>query len=289
MEAVKKVKLVTHTGSDMPPEEAERLNIEMIPDRVVFGEKEYRNMLEINAEEFYRKLAVSKELPTSSQPSPGDFLKAFRKAAEGADEILCLMITSKMSGCYNAAVSAAGIAKRQGLEVPIYIYDTMQCSHGMAQMVRAAAGMAGDGCSAVEIMKKLDIIQSMTGVYFVLDSLENARKGGRVGAVTSRTVSMLGIKPLLYFKDGLVREYGIARSFQGGIKRITDKFISEGDAGYPVTVFHAAAPERAEKLKDTILQQVPEADVRIETVGPVIGIYTGPGCAGIAFMGKESK
>ncbi|MDO4481184.1 MAG: DegV family protein [Bacillota bacterium] len=289
MEAVKRVKLVTHTGSDMQPEEAEMLNIELIPDRVVFGEEEYRNMTEINAEEFYRKLSGAKEIPTSSQPSPGDFLRAFRKAAEGADEILCLMITSKMSGCYSAAVSAAGTAKRQGIKTPIYVYDTMQCSHGMAQMVRAAARLAGEGCSAEEIMKKLDSIQSLTGVYFVLDTLENARKGGRVGAVTSRTVSLLGIKPLLYFKDGLVREYGIARSFEGGIKRITDKFIEDGDVRYPVTVFHAAAPERAEQLKDIILQQVPEANVKIGTVGPVIGIYTGAGCAGIAFTGKESK
>lgn len=284
----KRVRLITHTGSDMPLEEAAELNILMVPDKVIFGEEEYRNMTEITADTFYEKLESAADLPTSSQPSAGDFMRAFREAAEDADEILCLMITSKMSGCYEAALSAAQMAKRRGIETPIYVYDTMQCSHGMAQIVRAAKELADKGLSAEEIMEQLTLLQSRVGVYFVLDSLENARKGGRIGAITARTVSMLGIKPLLRFSDGLVREYGIARNFSGGMNKIIDQFVKHGDYTSPVTVFHAAAPERAAGLKALILEQVPEAIIRIENVGPVIGIYTGTGCAGIAFIRKEA-
>lgn len=281
-----KIRLITHTGCDMPLEEAERLHINMVPDKVIFGDTEYRNMTEITADEFYRKMEAAKELPTSSGPSVGDFVRAFREAARDADEILCLIITSKMSGCYSTAVAATGTLKRQGLEVPIYIYDTQQCSHGMAQMVRAAAKMAQNGDSALQVMEKLTDLQSKMGVYFVLESLKNARKGGRVGAIKALTADALGIKPLLLFADGVVRDYAVARGMADGMKRVASRFGAEGTLEETITIFHAAAPERAEEMKNLILKEVPEAVIRIESVGPVIGIYTGSGCVGIAFTKK---
>lgn len=268
--------------------EAEELGIEMIPDKVIFEDQEYRNMVDITADEFYEKLQAADTLPTSSQPSMADYVRAFRRAAEEGEEVLCLMITSQMSGCFAAARAAADLVKRQGLEVPLYVYDTQQCSHGMAEMVRAAHEMAETGMRAAEIMERLTGLQHRIGVYFVLESLENARKGGRVGAITARTVSMLGIRPLLRFSDGLVREFGISRNFPAGMKKISEQFIRNGDYDKPVTVFHAAAPRRAQELKKQILESVPQAEIRIEPVGPVIGIYTGTGCAGISFTEKEA-
>ncbi|MBQ8562770.1 MAG: DegV family protein, partial [Firmicutes bacterium] len=246
------------------------------------------NMTEITAEDFYRRLAVSEELPTSSQPSLGDFVRAYRKAAEDADEILCLMITSQMSGCYGTALTAAQMVKRQGMKTRVHVFDTGQCSHGMAQMVRAAAEMADSGqMTALEIMEQLTLLQIRMGVYLVLESLDNASRGGRIGAITAKTVGMLGIKPILVFRDGLVRESGIAWNYENGLNKVVEKFQEEGDWTMPVTVFHAGAPERAELLKEKILERVPEAEIRVEPVGPVIGIYTGIGCAGIAFTRKE--
>lgn len=282
----RRVRLITHTGCDMPLEEAKALNIGMIPDKVIFGETEYRNMTEITAEDFYKKMEEARELPTSSGPSVGDFVRAFREAAEDADEILCLMITSRMSGCYSTAVAAAGTVKRQGLSVPVYVYDTQQCSHGMAQMVRAAANMAENGDSASQIIEKLTDLQSRMGVYFVLESLKNARKGGRVGAIKALAADALGIKPLLLFADGLVSDYAVARGMADGMERVVSRFFMEGTLDKTVTVFHAAAPERAEEMKKIILREVPGASIRIESVGPVIGIYTGSGCVGIAFTKK---
>ena len=283
----RRVRLITHTGCDMPLEEAKALHIGMIPDKVIFGDTEYRNMTEITAEEFYSKMEAARNLPTSSGPSVGDFVRAFREAARDADEILCLMITSRMSGCYATAVAAAGTVKRQGLTVPVYVYDTQQCSHGMAQMVRAAAKMAEAGDSALQIMEKLTELQSEMGVYFVLESLKNARKGGRVGAIKALAADALGIKPLLLFADGLVSDYGVARGMNDGMERVVSRFVKEGIPDETVTVFHAAAPERAEEMKQRILREVPHAVIRIESVGPVIGIYTGRGCVGIAFTRKE--
>lgn len=288
MASHKKVALITHTGSDMPLDEAAGLGISIIPDKVLFGDEEYRNMTEISSEMFYEKLAAAEKLPTSSQPSLGDFVKAYRKAAEEADEVLCLMITSKMSGCYAAALSAAQMVKRQGLQVPVYVYDTQQCSHGMAQMVRAAAELAGAGFASSEIMAELDRLQPRMGVYVVLDSLENARKGGRVGAVTAMAAEALGIKPVLVFRDGLVRDHALAMNYENGLKKVLDIYEKEADRSLPVTVFHGAAPDRAQLLREMIEAVAPDVQIRMEMVGPVIGIYAGSGCAGIAFTKKES-
>lgn len=286
----RKIAIVTHTGSDMSLEEAQQLGIYMIADCVIFGEDEYKNMTEISASQFYEMLKTAEKLPTSSQPAVGDFVKTFRQAAAehpDAEAILCLMITSKMSGCYRAACTAAQLVKRQGFSIPVLVYDTLQCSHGMAQMVREAASLADEGLGAEEIAACMDTIQHKMGVYLMLDSLQNAYKGGRVGAITAKTVQMLGIKPLLVFSDGLVREWSIARNDESGSNKMAEQLYKEGNLDKPVTVFHAGVPERAEELRKKILMRMPEARVNIASVGPVIGIYTGIGCIGLAFTKKE--
>ncbi|NLD18965.1 MAG: DegV family protein [Clostridiales bacterium] len=283
----RKTGLITHTGCDMPLKEAESLNISVIPDRILFGNEEYRNMFDITAEEFYDKLEQASQLPTSSRPTTADFMNAFRKVGENSEEILCLMITSKMSACYSAALSASKMIERRGFSVPIYVYDTKQCSHGMAQLVRQASRLADQGLSAEQIISQLDKLQNRMGVYFVLESLKNARKGGRVGAIKALTADALGIKPMLRFSDGLVRDFGLAKNFLDGIGQLMKIAKNETDFHYPITVFHASAPERAEEIKKQILGFAPNASIGIQAVGPVIGIYTGSGCAGMAFTKKD--
>lgn len=284
----KNVAIITHTGSDMPLAEAECLGVIVVPDRVLFGDETYRNLVDITADAFYEKMNASATLPTSSRPPVGDFLKAIRQGAEMANEVLCLMITSKMSATFESAKAAAGTAKRQGMEVPVYVYDTCQCSHGMAIMVRTAVELANEGYGAEDIMKELDELQKQIGVYVVLDSLKNAKKGGRVGAVTAFTADALGLKPVLCFTDGLVRDFAVKRNFDEGMNAVLKQFCLEGDPEKEITVFHGAAPERAEVLKNKILEHAPHGKVRIEAVGPVIGIYSGAGCVGMAFTKKES-
>ncbi len=282
--AQKSIHIISQTGSDFPFDEAQRLGVELIPDIVRFGEIEYKDRVELDCAEFYKKLSAMQELPTSSHPSLGTFMQSFKRAAEsGASAIICILVTSRMSGSCSTALTAVNALKQGGFDVPVYVYDSEQCSHGTSQLIRLAAEMAAEGLDAASIIKRLDDFKPRSGFYFMLDSLKNARKGGRVGAIKALTADMLGIKPMLCFEKGMCVDFAIARSFSEGIKRITDIVKREADFRRPVTIFHAGAPEKAELICSHILAFEPGAIIRMEYVGPVIGIYAGPGASGLAF------
>lgn len=277
-----RVKIVTHTGCDMPLELAEQLGVMVIPDLVMFGEKSYRNRIDITSDEFYHRMEKSSRLPTSSHPSVGDFAEGFSSLGE-YDEILFLSITSRMSGTYAAAVAAQKLLKEREYPVPVVVYDTEQCSHGMGIMVEQAAHMAREGLTAGEIIHRLNEIKRDIGVYFVLETLKYARKGGRVGAIKALAADTLGIKPLLKFDEGTVSDVGITRNFKEGLKAVLDTYKKQGAYGRKLIVFHAANPQGARYLEEMIKNEDPGCTVYIEPVGPVIGIYTGAGCVGMAY------
>ncbi|MDO4477995.1 MAG: DegV family protein [Lachnospiraceae bacterium] len=278
-----KIAIVTQTGSDMPLAEAEKLGVTVMPDVVIFGDTAYRNMYDLTADSFYERLKAAEVLPTSSHPSLGDFCEGFRRAAEGADAVLFLGVTSRMSGSFETAVAAAKLLKEEGFKVPIYPYDTLQCSHGMAMLVREACRLAHEGLTCEAIMEQLEVYRHKVGQYFILDTLKYAAKGGRVGAIKALAADKMGIKPLMVFDEGVVRDIALARGFADGLKKVYEKFELEADKTKPVTVFHLEAPERARELADMITAHYPETPITIDYVGPVIGLYAGPGGAGLAF------
>lgn len=282
------VKIVTHTGCDIPLERAKELGVIVIPDLVIFDGKSYQNMTEITAEAFYDKMKAADRLPTSSHPSVGDFEREFA-ALQDCDEILFLSITSGMSGTYSTAVTAQKRLEERGCPLQISVYDTQQCSHGMGMMVEEAAKMAAEGMTKGEIIYRLDEIRSRIGVYFVLETLKYARKGGRVGAIKALAADALGIKPLLQFDKGTVSDIGITRNFADGLSAVMKKYREQGQYGGEVILFHAQNPQGAGKLAELVRKEDPGCRIRTEAVGPVIGIYTGIGCVGMSFWKKENS
>lgn len=281
-----KIQIITHTGGDFPLDEAKALGIPVAADFVIFGDETYLNMFNLTAEEFYAKLETSPVLPTSSHPAVGEFADMYCEAAKTADEILVIALTSKMSGSYAAAVTAVEVAKERGVEIPIYVFDTLQVSHAMSYCIREAYRLSKEGLTATEIMKELEEYRSKMGMYFVLGSLKYARKGGRVGAIKALAADAMGIKPLLVFTDGVVKDIGIARNFEDGFEKVLDKYETEANFDKPVTVFHLEALDKAEMLAKRVREINPNAEITIEYVGPVIGIYAGPGGAGLCFEKK---
>ena len=283
---MQKVRIVTHSGCDLSFAEAAANGIIMLPDLVVFGGEQYRNNIDIGPEEFYRRLDNDAVFPTSAHPSLSEFADAFRSAAD-CEDIICIVMSSKMTGTINTVNIAAQMLKNEGFGPRIHVYDSRQVSFGMGIAVLDAARMARAGADADEILRHLDETVPNIGVYFVMQSLKYAQKGGRIGAIKAVTADALGVKPLLVFRDGTVSDISLNRSFQSGIQSIFKKYRSHAGSHPEVFIFHARNEAGARQLQDLIRQEFPQVQPRIEVVGPVVGIYTGVGCVGRAFRKKE--
>ena len=278
------VKIFTNSVSDLTPQYAQELGVTMIPDIIAFSaEEQYRNNEEIDPPALYRRLAVCQKLPTTSHPNLEQYMQAFRSASD-ADEILCISLTSKMSGSYGTACSARQLLQEQGFTAPIRVYDSLQVSYGLAFLVRQAARMAQRGDTADQIMEQLDLLRPKVGVYFVMESLENARRGGRVGAIRVLAADLLKVKPILTFRDGLVYDQGVVRGYSKAVDRVLERYRQKAQFGGEVFLFHADRQELAEEVEKRLLEMDPQAKIQIGWVGAVIGIYTGPGCLGLAFQ-----
>lgn len=283
---MQKVKIITHSGCDLSYQEIEQYNITMIPDWLIIDGKEYRNNIDIYPEAFYEYLATNDNLPTSSHPSPSAFMDAFLSASE-YEEIIFISLSSKLTGTFNTATVAAMALEDEGFSPKLHIYDSAQASFGAALVILEAAKMAQSGHSAQEIIEELDRLVPRIGVYFIMNTLKYAYKGGRIGAIRAITADTLGIKPLLVFQDGTVSDLSLNRTFNEGLKAVYKRFKYYYNTDEDIIIFHACNEKGANKLKSMIQKEFPTVEPRIELIGPVIGLYAGPGCVGIAFKKKE--
>ena len=284
---MKKVRIITHSGCDLSFQEAQKHDFTMIPDFVIFGTEEYRNNLDIFPETFYERLADCEKLQTSAHPSLSDYLDAFRSASDYED-IIFIALTSKMTGAHNSACLAAQILEEESFPSRIHVYDSLQVSFGAGILVLEAARMAHEGASAEEILQRLDELVPRIGVFFVLKTLKYAYKGGRVGAISKLAVDNLGVKPLLVFDNGTVSDLHFNRTLKSAVDAIFKKFQQLADEQTEVYIFHACNEKLALSLKQKIQDAYPHIEPHMEYVGPVLGIYTGIGGVGMAFIKKES-
>lgn len=277
--------IVTHTGCDMTPAAADQLGIKIIPDIVMYDGHSYLNGYEIDAAEFYERLRSSRKLPTSSHPNTTMFADAFRQVSSNDyDEILCLTCTSKMSGTYSTASVSARMVQEEGFPIPIYVYDTLWVSHAMGLMVEEAKRLADEGYRAQQIMELLENMRPRVAMYIMMETLKYAYMGGRTGAIELMASQMIGIRPLLTFIDGLSQNLAILRNAREGFRNIAKRYQNEAAPGGGAIVFHGNNVHRAETLCNLIHAFDPEAKLRIEPVGPVIGVYGGPSSVGVAFV-----
>lgn len=282
------VAVVTNSVCDLTPEMAEEYGVFMTPDMIIFSEAEqFQNNLEIDPPTLFARLSKCEHLPTTAHPNLQMNMDTFRKAAEYADEILCISPTSKMSGAYNTACSSRALLMEQGFTTPITVYDSLQISFGLGTLVAEAAKLAKQNHSAAQIAAQLDVIRPKVGVYFAMQSLEYARRGGRVGAIRVLAADLLNVKPILTFKDGLVKDIGVVRGYNNAVDHVVDLYRQRAAFGGDVFLFHSDREELALQIRQQLLEMDPKCRVRIGWVGAVIGVYTGPGCIGLAFLEKD--
>ena len=276
------VRILTDSTADISPALAESLGITVVPLTVFFGEEAYRDGLDMDTATFFNRLTTGKVLPRTSQPSPGAFQEAFiRLLQEGADGILAVMISSKLSGTYQSACTARDSLPEEYKHVPIEIIDSENVSVGIAYTAMQAAEEAKQGLPLETIKANALDRLARTRILFALDTLEYLSKGGRIGGASALVGNILSIKPILSFKDGLVVPIERPRTRSKAYARIAQLVADAGPLEAAIIVESDAAV--GQQLSDA-LKPVYTGDLPRYKFGAVIGTYSGPHVAGVAFV-----
>ncbi|UQZ87261.1 DegV domain-containing protein [Paenibacillus konkukensis] len=175
------------------------MNIELIPLKVHFGVETYKDSVDMGPEAFFEKLAASASLPTTSQPSPVEFVEAYKRAGASGASVISIHLSSRMSGTYQSALLAKSMLEEDGCDLSVV--DSRTASYGIGMLVVCAAEAAREGRSKEEILEMIDTIRRQTKIYFLVDTLEYLQKGGRIGKAAALLGSLLNIKPILSISE----------------------------------------------------------------------------------------
>lgn len=273
------VRIVTDSACDLPPEVSEENQIDIVPLTIRFGEEELLDRRDLTPEQFWARCASSPRLPETAAPSPGAFQEAYKRAAdEGAAGIVCVNLSSALSATYQSAVTAAqSVAGR----VPVRVVDSRSVSIAQGLMVLAAARMAREGKSLDDVAGAAEDLVGRTRVFAALDTLENLKKGGRIGGAEAFLGSLLSIKPIIEVRDGVVESESRQRTRSRSIQYLVEKVRQFGEVEN-LAVVHARAPD-VNQLVDLLAAVYPRERILVGQVGPVIGTHAGPGTIGVAF------
>ncbi len=277
-----RIAIVTDSTAYLSEDMRRRHNITMVPLNVVFGEDTYKEEQDITAEEFYKKMKETEELPTTSQPSIGLFEETFEALGNECDEIIVVTLSSGISGtCQTAAAAGESV---EGVEVHVFDSEVSCLVQGFYAL--EAAGMAAAGRSSTQIMERLESLRTRTRAYFMADDLSHLHRGGRLNGAQLFIGSMLQIKPVLHFEDKKIVPFEKVRTEKKAVARIKSLLDDDASRGTPlnVAVIHGNCPEKADKLVKEIEDKYPAASVYKSYFGPVIGTHIGAGSLGIGWM-----
>ena len=279
------VRIVTDSCADLPPGIAQELDITVVPAYVRFGERVYRDIVDISHDELYQKLLESPIQPTTSQPSPGDFADAYRRLAKETDEILSIQVTSKLSGTYNSALQGRELVEGS---CHIEIVDSLSVSMGLGLITMAAARLAKAGKDLQEIVEEVKQSIPRMHMFAVFNTLKYILRGGRLGKAKALLGSMLNVKPLLTMRNGVIWPAGLARTRAKGIERLVN-VVKNSRNIQDVAIVHSTTPDEAQSLKERIGTIFDRSQIYISQLGPALGVHGGPGALLLALREKVTS
>jgi len=269
--------IVVDSTADFPEAQERFPNWRVVPLYVRFGDQSYRDYVEIGPEAFYARLRTAAELPTTSQPTPGDFLAAYEQLA-GYERVYSLHISAKLSGTYESARTAAA-----ELGDRVRMVDTETASAAITMLGLAIQRRLERGTTDEEVAKLVERYKDEHRLLFTVDTLEFLAKGGRIGRAAKFAGQMLNIKPILTIDDGEVLPLKRVRGNQKAMQEFVSEFTqgSTDEPGLRVGIAHADAPERATALVKMVRDVRPQAEIEtVTTLGAVVGTHAGPGTVG---------
>jgi len=275
------IKILTDSTADLPPALHGHPRIDTIPLKVVTPQRTYLDRVDLDTPEFLNLLKNSPTLPTTSQPSAGEFEKKYRQMLDGgADAILSIHISSKLSG----TISSAHAALETLRGAPITVFDSLSTSIGLGILIQQAVKALDAGEPLAEVVKVLEVMRDAIKIGFVVDTLEYLHKGGRIGRASALMGTLLNVKPVLTLTGGVIEPLDKARSKRKGIERtlayIQDAIGTERPMVAGIAQLETA--EEAESVRQAVLDRFNCKDCFIAELSPVIGTHTGPGVVGIA-------
>ncbi|MCA9929665.1 MAG: DegV family protein [Anaerolineales bacterium] len=277
------MRIVMDDAGDVPIDMAKALNIQILPVNIMFGTEQFLSNVDLDRAEFYKKAATvtAVNFPKTSQPTPYQFVEAYRDIlAEGETDILAITVSEKLSGTYASAAAAGKELEGQG---NFYLFDSQAGSAAQGYMVLEAARMAQNGADINTIIHRLEQMRRDMVVGFTIDSLEYARKGGRVSNVKSIMASLLNIKPILKLDAGLIVEAGKVRTRKKAIDHIIEYVYNHvGNSRVQLAVIHANAPDDAALLRQKAEARLNTTEVMVVDMAISVAINLGPGALGIA-------
>lgn len=291
-----KFALISDGSCDFSLEEAERSQVTLVPFYVSFDDATYRReTYEVGVREFYEEMVSHPGVyPKSSMPSVDDYLQVFRPFAAAGTPALCVCITSKFSGSFNCASTAAGILREEFPACDLYVLNSRVNTVLQGEVVREAVRLRDEGCTLAQAVERLEAVIPTGRIIFTIGSMDYLKMGGRIGKVASVVSGALGIKPLIVLKEGEIFPAGIFRSREKGKARLIEltrrhmETCGEDPRSYRYVIGYGYDVEEAKAFRDAMLAMLRELcgleELKVRQIGATIGVHTGPYPIGIGLL-----
>ena len=272
------IKIITDSTCDIDAELLKQYDIAVVPCYIIWGKEQYLDRVTMSPQEFYERIESDPQQPTTSQPTIEDFCRAYEKAIEkGATEIVCITISSAMSGTFQMASTAAKM-----VGVPVHVVDSKGNTMMLGWQVIAAARAVEAGKSVQEVLQAVEAVRQRIYLYVGLDTISYLAKGGRIGDAINWLSNTLSIKPLVAVnrESGKVTPVALYRTHKAVVEGLYKKFtnaIGQQIGKLHIAVMHGNALEEAEKLAARLREELKPVELFINITGPVLGLHTGPG------------
>ncbi len=279
-----KVAVVTDSSAYLPPDLLEKYNITVTPQGLIWGDETFLDGVDILPDEFYKRLATSKVMPTTSQVAIITMKTAFEKLLAEGYSILGIFMSGKLSGTIQSATRAREMLSKAADK--IVIVDSNSTAMGMGFHVLTAARAAQEGANLAECQKLAEKCRQHTGVFFVVETLKFLYRGGRIGGAQALMGTVLNIKPVLELRDGRIELIERVRTKRKAMDRLI-ALVShqvEGRTPLRLAAFHANAEVEARSLLETVTAKLNPVEAFFTSVSPAIGVHAGPGTVGLAYM-----
>ena len=279
------IKIITDSTSDIDLKYAKELNVEVVPLKVIIDGKEYKDRIDLQPEEFYDLLVNSQTLPSTSQPSPQDFVDLYETAKNNNDSVIVITLSSVISGTYQSANLAKDLVDYDD----IYVIDSLGTTQMQRLLILKAVALRNEGMNAQDLYTFLEAYKHRIRLFAFVDTLEYLYKGGRLSRTAATAGTLLKFKPIIGFDEGKLDVFAKARGTQKATAKIIDLIQQDGemDLDEPICIGYTGSSDGLDKFENTLRETLHFDETLHGIVGPVIGTHAGPGARLIAYVKKQ--